>query len=92
MIFNRLTNDYSVGSSMADPTSDNQNMTLNRGIKFPVSDEMIAYAPCTWEIRVSNMANRIPSKITEIMCIERGAPCADSSTFKVQITLNLNTL
>ena len=69
---------------MADPTSDNQNMTLNRGIKFPVSDEMIAYAPCTWEIRVSSMENRIPSKITEIMCIERDAPCGDSSAFKVR--------
>ena len=68
---------------MADSTLDNQNMTLNQGIKFPVSDEMIAYAPCTWEFRVSNMENRIPSRITEIVCIERGVPCADTSTFKV---------
>ena len=79
MISNHWTNDYSVGSSMAD----NQNMTLSQGIKFPVSDEMIAYAPCTWELRVSNMENRIPKTITEIICIERGAACADSSTFKV---------
>ena len=72
--------------------ADNQNMTLSQGIKFPVSDEMIAYAPCTWELRVSNMENRIPKTITEIICIERGAACADSSTFKVITVTNAQTL
>lgn len=73
---------------MADPTL-HQNMTLTRGIKFPVSDELIAYAPCTWELRVSSMENRIPKTITEINCIDSGALCADSSTFKV---FNYNTV
>ena len=79
-----ISHDYSVGCISANPNVHNQNMTLDRGIKFPVTDEMIAYAPCTWEIRVSHMENRIPAKITEIICRERGAACApDSSTFKV---------
>ena len=53
---------------MADPTL-HQNMTLTRGIKFPVSDEMIAYAPCTWELRVSSMENRIPKTITALIAL-----------------------
>lgn len=43
----------------------------------------ISYDSCSWEVKVSEMANRIPSTITEIYCKNHGSACDQSSFFEV---------
>lgn len=38
---------------------------------------------CSWEVRVSEMPDRIPSKITEIYCKNHGSACHRSSLYEV---------
>ena len=40
-------------------------------------------APCSWEIKVSSLPDRIPSQITEIHCKHSGTVCGANVLYEV---------
>ena len=52
-------------------------------LRFKPLQEMSVIGPCDWEIRVSTMTNRIPERVSEILCRNQRSSCGGNPFYQV---------
>ena len=49
-------------------------------------------SPCTWETLSSYRYDRIPNKITEVMCLPDNVPCGPNRSYRVSQTKGIHLI